>query len=286
MQATSLTMKAATADTFINVTDGGASATDASVAGSVNVEKTDNLTQAALGARSHADITGAVDIIADDTTTVHSVAGASSASTDAFLAIGAAVDLGFITKQAQAFVGGQSALTAGGIVRVNATTHDDIESVSAAQATSTGIGQPSRFYKNGGTTPFTQATTAKNVTDTDQLVTSMALGDIDGDCDLHRVTGNCPVQQGYRNNGGGHFRRRRTSASLSKLPDGNKKPNVPIANRHECGRSDLTMAVALADLWRRQSRRHHRQSWPAQSRLSQQWSRQIRPRQGSATTPT
>src|SRR4029078_8287685 len=104
------------------------------------------------------------------------------------------------------FVGDNAALTAGGIVRVDSTTHDDIESVSAAQAFSTGAGQPTRLYKNGGATPFTPATAPKSVTDPDQRVTSMALGDIDKDGDLDLVTCNfAQFNKVYRNDGAGNF---------------------------------------------------------------------------------
>lgn len=247
LQAASLSMNAATADTFINVSNGGSGAADASVAGSVNVEKTDNVTQAALGARSQADITGAVDIQAGDTTTVHSVAGASSASNDAFLAIGAAVDLGFINKKAQAFVGDNSALTAGGIVNIHSTTHDNIESVAAAQATSKGVGEPSRLYKNGGATPFTSATAAKNVTDPDQRVTSMALGDLDRDGDLDLITGNfAQFNRVYRNIGGAFDVGANIGLAFDTLLNENAHPNLDSITSAVV--PDLTMAIALADL--------------------------------------
>ncbi|MCI0582130.1 MAG: FG-GAP-like repeat-containing protein, partial [Chloroflexi bacterium] len=107
VEAGSLVVRADAAEQLLTFSDGGSRApASASVAGSVNLNRLTNVTEAALRERTVAESGGDVLVEAHDVTNVVSVAGASSASTHGFLSAGAAVDLGFFDKSARAFVAG------------------------------------------------------------------------------------------------------------------------------------------------------------------------------------
>src|SRR5262249_22107403 len=182
-------------DQLLALSDGGSgTAAGASVAGSVNLnrlrgserpegqvfrEPTPNVTQAAVGDRTVAHIGGDVLVRADNASTVVSVAGASSATTNGFLAVGAALDLGDTDVVANAFVGSEATLQAAGNVSILSNSDEDMRSVSASVARANGAGEATRLYRNNGTAAPFAGVTGTNVTGDRDLTTAVALADLD-----------------------------------------------------------------------------------------------------------
>src|SRR5262249_33280802 len=129
-----LDLRADSDDQVLAISNGGSgTAAGASFAGSVNLNRlrgsereekkilpdpVPNVTEAALGDRTLATIGGDVLVHADNTSTVISVAGASSATTNGFLAVGAALDLGYTDVNVNAFIGSAATVQATGNIDV------------------------------------------------------------------------------------------------------------------------------------------------------------------------
>jgi hypothetical protein len=201
--ASGIQVQASTADTLLTFSDGGSAApVGLAVAGSVNLNRTARLTEAALGANVVATATGALSdpalprahpgapagvldpagvvVQADSTLRVVSKAGASAATRQGLLAAGAAADLGDLANAAYAYVGDQATVTAVNDVQILAATHEDVRSVAASMAQG-GQGASNRLYRNDGSASPFQGTAGEDAGGRGTRTTSAALGDLDGD---------------------------------------------------------------------------------------------------------
>src|SRR5581483_1818730 len=169
------------------------------------------------------------------------------ATSQGFLAVGAALDLGVFDRTANAFLADGTAITAGGEVRVLSSTNEAIHSVSASQAAASFTGQPTKLYRHNGTADPYQNVAGQAITDADLRTTSVALGDVDNDGDLDLVTGNfAQFSKVFLNNGTGTFEAGKNIgadpvAALRAADPGSRKR---LASSLLPG---LTTAIALAD---------------------------------------
>ena len=128
--------------TFITLSNGASGAkSDASVAGSVNLELLNGVVTAALGNGTTTNVTGNILIQANNTLTVMSDAGATSQINSNSAAVGAALDFGTYNETVEAYLGNGTTNAAGNI-SVFASSAEKIDSISAAlvQASQSGFG--------------------------------------------------------------------------------------------------------------------------------------------------
>ena len=119
----------------IIVTVGGSGGSTAGIAGSVSVNDFQHVTWAWIGGATtiNAVNTGAaatqgVAVTATDTTTIVTAAGALAIGGSA--GIGAGVDVNVVDKDTQAWIGGAGTLTVRGHVTVDATSSEDVTTIS------------------------------------------------------------------------------------------------------------------------------------------------------------
>src|SRR5262249_7181692 len=143
-----------------------------------------------LGDRTQATVGGDVLVRADNASTVVSVAGAASQTANGFLAVGAALDLGYTDVVVNAFVGEGAALQAAGNVNVLSNSNEDVRTVSAALAQANGAGEAARLYRNNGTSAPYSGVGGSDVTGTGDLTTAVALEDLNNDGFKDLVIGN------------------------------------------------------------------------------------------------
>ncbi|MCA9184769.1 MAG: VCBS repeat-containing protein, partial [Planctomycetales bacterium] len=231
-------------DSVITVSNGGSGAKNSvAVAGSVNFHNVNNLAEAAVGDRAHANVDD-LNIRSHSTLNSSSNAGASAAISHGFLSVGAALDLGSLGNAAHAYVGNEASVTTETPVNIHADTNENIVSVVASMA-SAGEGPQNRLYRNNGTSGPLSGVAGENIGGDDTITTSMALGDIDGDGDLDLVTGSFgQFNRSYVNDGSGSFEAGHDMGSLFEqagrffATDFDPQSLIP----------DLTLAIALADV--------------------------------------
>src|SRR5262249_14787999 len=160
--------------------------------------------EAALRDRTRAFVSG--DVLVQSAATLSGVAdaGAAAGSTNGFLAVGAAVNLGTLVNDARAFIGPQALVVSAGDVRVRADADEDVTTVAATLQENHGLGEHNRLYRNNGSPSPFAGVFGTDVSKDDLLTSSMALADLDGDGDLDLVTGSfAQATRRYLNDGTG-----------------------------------------------------------------------------------
>jgi len=245
LTAPTITVLADSHSTLLGYADGGGSTpSGASVAGSAIVVNTDNLAEAALGARTRAVIGGSARVRADSTCDATTDAGAAAFSVHGLLGVGAALGNVNLGNGARAFIGEDAIITAtDGNVEVTASSTERIHGFAAALAQTTVAGEPTRVYDNRGPPTFAGSNVGPS-----RNTTSVAVEDLNGDGRPDLVTGNFgQFNRRYLGDGAGGFDAGKDIgtdlllfATAVTAPTAQQLANSQIP--------DLTTSVALADV--------------------------------------
>ncbi len=127
-----LSLRAAMPENITTIAVAGAGGGDAGVAGSATINVWHDIVEATIGGGgTQVTATGSISLLASDTTTMLSTAGALAGGGDA--GVGAGVDVGVITKDTEAYIG-TATVNAAGDVTVQAVSNEAITSLVATAA--------------------------------------------------------------------------------------------------------------------------------------------------------